>query len=187
VTATDEHQRLQELLIRTADGAGSASADLSDGRGYRRLASRRRLRQLAGIGAAAVLIGVALTPIMFRGGPILAAGTAANPTHTQAAAETPPTSPVYSNASTPTIAEIRVSYRYNLLTACGVRYLRFADQVWVADHPLGGPASNPPSGWPSPYALGTIRLTSRTELVFSLPPHPPVAFHAVPDPMPMCA
>lgn len=69
-----------------------------------------------------------------------------------------------------------VSYPYDLMTHCGVRYAYFDGRWWEADSPSQeDPAkgSNPYSG----YIAGTMTLTSQTTARFDLPHTLTATFH----------
>jgi hypothetical protein len=99
---------------------------------------------------------------------VLSAGCSANsasadPTH-------PRTGPASPSAG--------VSYPYDLMTHCGVRYAYFAGRWWEADSPSQddpAKASNPYTG----YVVGTMTLTSETSARFDLPRRFSAAFHPI--------
>jgi hypothetical protein len=69
-----------------------------------------------------------------------------------------------------------VSYPYDLMTHCGVRYAYFAAHWWEADSPRqDDPAKggNPYTG----YVVGTMTLTSQTTARFDLPHGFTATFH----------
>jgi hypothetical protein len=181
-----EESRLHDLMANAADQAGGASPKLLDVETYRRLASRRRTRRLLVVGTGLAVVVVLAVPVirMLAQSPSPSASVAggSSPTTSPGA----PTGPVYSNAVTPPNAQIGVTYRYSLLTACGVRYASFAGHSWEADHPLGGPAFNPPAGWPSQNALGTVTLINSTRMVFRSAGHSDVTFHSIAGDLPLC-
>jgi hypothetical protein len=86
-----------------------------------------------------------------------------NSSSTLATPTAAPGGPIYDNASTLTTAQIGQRYRFNLLTHCGVEYLRFDGQMWKADTYLGDVAHNPPPDWPQPFALGYVTLVHASE------------------------
>ncbi len=110
-----------------------------------------------------------------------------NSSSTQATPLAVPSGPIYDNASTMATAQIGHTYRFNLLTHCGVEYLRFDGHVWKADTYLGDSAHNPPPDWPSPFALGYVKLVDAAELTFTLSGKTPVTFHVTPDELPLCS
>lgn len=69
-----------------------------------------------------------------------------------------------------------VSYPYDLMTHCGVRYAYFSGHWWEADSPTQeDPAKghNPYTG----YITGTMTLTSQTTARFNLPHTLTATFH----------
>jgi len=115
----------------------------------------RRLRGLGLATAYAAAIAVALAA------GCSAKSASADPTH-------PRTGPVSPSPG--------VSYPYDLMTHCGVRYAYFDGRWWEADSPAqDDPAkgSNPYTG----YVVGTMTLTSQTTARFDLPHGFTAAFH----------
>jgi hypothetical protein len=110
-----------------------------------------------------------------------------NSSSTQATPTAAPSGASYDNASTLTTAQIGHTYRFNLLTHCGVQYLRFNGHMWKADTYLGDAAHNPPPSWPNPFALGYVRLISASELTFTLSGKTQATFHVTADQVPLCS
>jgi hypothetical protein len=110
-----------------------------------------------------------------------------NSSSTQAKPTAEPGGRIYDNASTLTTVQIGHKYRFNLLTHCGVEYLRFDGQMWKADTYLGDIAHNPPRDWPQPFALGYVTLANVSKLTFTLPGKTPVTFHVTVDQVPICS
>jgi hypothetical protein len=101
---------------------------------------------------------------------------------------TPPASEsIYDNASTLTTAKVGTSYRYNLLTHCGIEYLRFDAKEWKSNTHLGDGMGNPPPDWPNPFALGVVTLLNASQLTFTFPGKPPVQFHVTSENVPICS
>ncbi len=86
------------------------------------------------------------------------------------------TKSMYDHNSTVRTAEIGTSYRFNLLTHCGVEFLWFDGRSWKIDTPLSQDMVNPPPGWPNPFALGSVTLRNESELIFIFSEKPPVLF-----------
>ena len=191
MTDRTEHERLHDLLTDASSRAGLPSTALTHERTYQRLARRHSMLRTAVLAGVTILTVAALTPALLTrihqaNATAVAAGESSTATPTASATEPAPAAPVYDNSSSPAKAEIGVPYRFNLLTHCGVEYLRVDDRVWLAKTPLGDAAHNPPPGWPSPMALGTVELTASNALTFKLEGQPPVDFGVTGDALPLC-
>jgi hypothetical protein len=94
---------------------------------------------------------------------------------------------IYDNASTLASAKVGTLYRYNLLTHCGIEYLRFDAKEWKTNTHLGDGMGNPPPDWPNPFALGVVTLLNASQLTFTFSGKPLVQFHVTSEIAPICS
>lgn len=64
-------------------------------------------------------------------------------------------------------AVVGVRYDYNLMTHCGVDFIRFDGRWWEAQPHLDDGNGNPPDGWDNGIQKGALRLESETALIFN--------------------
>jgi hypothetical protein len=62
--------------------------------------------------------------------------------------------------------QVRVTYRYQLYTHCGLRPIELAGSTWTILGVLSDGSGNPPPGFSNPFDTGTLWLTDRDHAIF---------------------